>query len=156
MQDPSDFYAWTQSLHCRMWNVQFIFVSAKSCQGKANEVAKCTLRPIVGTMKLHAVAGKGNSWVSVGNNSCYCDICMLESFTCEAWRDESLTTTQQVSMPNIITAAIGIIQAHACGKSRQYQAHWRTFKHTLNDFVVLWNVRYHCNPNLCNHLYVPT
>ena len=97
-------------------------MSAKSCQEKTSEVAKVTLRPIVGTIKLHAVAGKGNSLVSVRNTSCYCDICMLESFTCETWRDESLTTTQQVSMPNI-TAAIGKIQAYACGKSRQYQAH---------------------------------
>ena len=102
IQDPSDFYAWTQSSHCHMRSVQFIFVSAKSCQEKASEVAKVILWPIVGTMKLHAVAGKGNLLVSVCNTSCYCDICMSESFTCETWRDESLATTQQVSMPNIM------------------------------------------------------
>ena len=61
IQDPSDFYAWTQSSHCQMQNVQFIFVSAKSCQEKASEVAKFTLRPIVGTRKLHPVVGKGDS-----------------------------------------------------------------------------------------------
>ena len=40
IQDPSDLYAWTQSSHCHIRNVQFIFVSAKSCQEKASEVAQ--------------------------------------------------------------------------------------------------------------------
>ena len=64
----------TQSPHCDMRNVQFRFVSTETCQEKVSEIGKLILKPITGTMKIHAVAGKGNSIVAVRSTSCYCEI----------------------------------------------------------------------------------
>lgn len=99
IQDPTDFFAWTQSNHCNMRNVKFIFVSSETCQQKAEELNKLSLRPVAGTMKIHAVVGKGDSTVSVRNTSCYCDICLPGLVTCDTWREESLTIQQKKSRP---------------------------------------------------------
>ena len=70
--------------------VKFIFVSTESCQEKAAKLAKQKLKAIGGTMKLHAVKGKGNSAVAVRETSCYCETCIASSSTCESWRNETI------------------------------------------------------------------
>lgn len=42
-------------------------------------------------MKIHAVAGQGNSKVCVRNTSCYCGMCVSLDSVCETWRLECLT-----------------------------------------------------------------
>lgn len=99
IQDPSDFYAWSQSTHCSMKSVRFMFVSAEDCQKKAMELAKVKLKPIHGTMKLHAAKGKGNSIVAIRDTSCYCDTCVTYD-TCDTWRN--VTTVSSASEePNV-------------------------------------------------------
>ena len=78
-----------------MRNVKFSFVSTETCQEKVSETEKLTLKPITGTMKIHAAAWKGNSIVAVRSTSCYCEICKSASFTCDTWRHESLKNVQQ-------------------------------------------------------------
>lgn len=98
IQDPFDFYAWSQSSNCSMKNVSFVFVSSEECEKKAVETGKLHLKPITGTMKIHSVLGKGNNSVSVRNTSCYCKICVSDdSETCGTWRDETLV--QKSSKP---------------------------------------------------------
>lgn len=97
IQDTSDFYAWTQSPHCTMKSVKFIFVSTERCQEKAIEIGKLKLKPISGTMKIHAVKGKGNSNIAVRNTSCYCEICIVSSSsTCSTWRNETVEPRSEI------------------------------------------------------------
>lgn len=92
IQDPMDFFAWTQSPYCNLKSIKFIFLSTEDCQKKFQEVSGQRLRPIPGTMKLHAVAGQDDSVTSIAvrNTSCYCGTCLSETFTCNSWRIESL------------------------------------------------------------------
>ena len=55
IQDPNEFYDWSQSSYCSMSNVQFHFVSKNECEATAVSESKTNPKPIKGTMKIHAV-----------------------------------------------------------------------------------------------------
>ncbi|CAC5405224.1 unnamed protein product [Mytilus coruscus] len=63
IQDPHDFYAWTQSQSCSLKSIKLIFLPKDQCENKSKLISEQKLRPIPGTMKLHAVAEKGNAVV---------------------------------------------------------------------------------------------
>ncbi|KAH3706166.1 hypothetical protein DPMN_065547 [Dreissena polymorpha] len=88
IQDSNDFYAWTQSEFCTMSNVKFVFVDTAKCQEKANALSQLKLKPVRGTMKVHAVKGKGNSMIAIRNTSCYCQECINPETSCKTWMDE--------------------------------------------------------------------
>ncbi|XP_052257645.1 uncharacterized protein LOC127862523 [Dreissena polymorpha] len=88
IQDASGFYSWakeTSSFH----NVEFKFVTDKEISDKTIVIAKyaANLRPVKGTMKLHAVVGQGNFKIFVRDTSCYCVGC-LSGVRCDDWRAE--------------------------------------------------------------------
>ncbi|CAC5359819.1 unnamed protein product [Mytilus coruscus] len=93
IQDPHDFYAWTQSQSCSLKSIKFIFLPKDQCENKSKLISEQKLRPIPGTMKLHAVAEKGNAVVAVRNTSCYCVTCLSDEFTCENWQLERVLKT---------------------------------------------------------------
>ena len=102
-----------------MRNVKFNFVSTETCQEKVSEIEKFTLKPIIETMKIDAVATKENYMVAV-RSIIYCEICKLASFTCDTWRHESLKNVQQktkkipkssVPMPTVVETN-GIYHVH--------------------------------------------
>lgn len=61
----------------------------KEISDKTIVIAKdaANLRPVKGTMKLHAVVGQGNSKIFVRDTSCYCVGC-LSGVRCDDWRAE--------------------------------------------------------------------
>jgi hypothetical protein len=123
IQDPSDFYAWSQSVNCTMKNVKFVFVSTEECENKAKENNQLNLKPIVGTMKLHAVVGKGDNCVAVRNTSCYCTTCLShESATCSTWRNETLVSkvTAQSSNEDESSANKPGVQSITTEKAERY------------------------------------
>ena len=83
IQEAKDFFAWAQS--SSMSAVKFLFVSKDECEQKAAELKKLSLKPIKGTMEVHAVSGQGHSTVMTRAVSCYCDLCLEGSF-CTGWR----------------------------------------------------------------------
>ncbi|XP_069109647.1 uncharacterized protein [Argopecten irradians] len=87
IQDASDFYEWTQSDTCSMQNVKFRFVAKERCESTASELQNLHLKPVKGTMKIHAVVGLGDNGISVRNVSCYCDAC-IEWNLCSLWEKE--------------------------------------------------------------------
>ena len=68
-----------------------MYVSQSDCQEKANNVNMWDVKPVKGTMKMHAVVGKGNNMIMTSSVSCYCTDCLcdnqerckLNSWTCQ-------------------------------------------------------------------------
>ena len=87
IQDAQDFHAW--AIQSSLKKVNFIFVSTQKCQKEAEAMKRTTLKPIKGTMKIHAVAGLGESKIMVRETSCYCKKCLSALYACERWREES-------------------------------------------------------------------
>ena len=65
IQDATDFYAWTQSTHCTMTNVQFRFIPREACEQTTAEINTWGAKAVRGTMKIHAVKGLGDNRVLV-------------------------------------------------------------------------------------------
>ena len=63
IQSALDFFAWTQSPSCNLQNVSFLYVAKEECEEKAYIHAQRTLKPVTGTMKIHAVIGHGKCTV---------------------------------------------------------------------------------------------
>ena len=78
IQDAEDFFKWTQSENCSMKTVHFMFVQSSVCQQKSAALSMHEIKPVKGTMKLHAVVGKGNNTISTSNVSCYCEECISD------------------------------------------------------------------------------
>ena len=91
-------HSWPQS--SSMSAVKFLFVSKDECEQKAAELKKLSLKPMKGTMEVHAVSGQGNSTVMTRAVSCYCDLCLEGSF-CTGWRKVVVVSeVQQQSAPD--------------------------------------------------------
>ena len=91
IQDANGFYQWAKS--SSMKNVTFVFVPSTECDKKRTELNEwqSALKPIKGTMKLHAVVGLGNSKVKVRDVSCYCAEC-LSGDLCNGWSEATTRT----------------------------------------------------------------
>ncbi|KAH3860105.1 hypothetical protein DPMN_022998 [Dreissena polymorpha] len=88
IQDSDDFYAWTQSEFSTMNNVKCVIVETAKCQEKANALSQLKLKPVRGTVKVHAVKGKGNSMIAIRSTSCYCQECFHPETSFKTWMDE--------------------------------------------------------------------
>lgn len=89
IQDATDFFVWAnEKSSCK--NVLFRYVEESAITDKVGKVSQYLndLRPIKGTMKLHAIAGNGKSSVFVRETSCYCLNC-LSGERCDTWRKET-------------------------------------------------------------------
>lgn len=84
IQDAHDFFAW--AVQSSMKEVTFIFVDKDKCKQKADEFAKCNVKPVKDTMKLHAIV-YCNLAFRTSTTSCYCDQC-LEGAFCTSWAFE--------------------------------------------------------------------
>lgn len=139
IQDALDFFAWTQSDKCSLSSVKFIFLSKEDCEQKTNEMSTLQLKPVQGTMKIHAVAGLGNSTVAVRNTSCYCQICLSESFTCQTWREESVSKSNEKVVTKIaeITDTPPSEEIVSDGRDVERQTLLcASEKYSENDFVI--------------------
>ncbi|KAH3706525.1 hypothetical protein DPMN_065912 [Dreissena polymorpha] len=95
IQDPAEFHAWTQSTHCTMKNVDFIFVSSEECTRKAEELGRVVIKPVPGTMKLHAIVGGLElTNVYVANVSCYYPQCRTGDM-CEHWKKVTISRCER-------------------------------------------------------------
>ena len=94
IQDSDDFFAWANEKSTFV-HVTFKFISEVTINEKVSQIADYSdkLRPIKGTMKLHAVKGKGNSTVVVRETTCYCQGCLSDN-NCETWREEKKNAKQ--------------------------------------------------------------
>ena len=88
IQSASDFHAWTQSTACNLRNIKFEYITKENCEATAEEIKTWPTKPIKGTMKLHAVIGRGEGKVLVNEVSCYCNSCMHGDM-CPGWREEN-------------------------------------------------------------------
>lgn len=98
IQDAEEFYDWTQSPSCSFRNVHFLYVSSSECQKKADEVSKFDIKPIKGTMRIHAVVGKGADRIMTASVSCYCTECIGDG-ECKAnqWNTRMLIVSEKAS-----------------------------------------------------------
>jgi hypothetical protein len=90
IQDATDFYKW--AINSSMKNVQFRFVSSEKCRETEIRIQSNPVKPVKGTMRIHAVIGQGESRIKVREVSCYCTDCLVGG-SCDAWDDE-FTRTQ--------------------------------------------------------------
>lgn len=110
IQDPSDFYAWTQSLVTS--EMDFIFVSKTDCTNASEVLDKLckTVRPVRGTMKLHAVYGQGEGIIQAAPTSCYCERCFDPSTGtmhchCDLWETRRIESVKHVSQESANTTS---------------------------------------------------
>ena len=89
IQNAKDLFQWATE-KSSFTNVSFRFISDDSIAEKVIKMSNSSnlLRPIKGTMKLHAVAGEGSSKVLVRETSCYCEACLFGN-RCTNWKQES-------------------------------------------------------------------
>jgi hypothetical protein len=94
IQDALDFFKWANEKSSFV-NVIFKYVPDTDITIKISslEGSQSLLRPVKGTMKLHAVVGTGNSNIFVRETSCYCVRCLTDEM-CDTWRKE---TTRKLS-----------------------------------------------------------
>ena len=59
IQDAEDFFAWGQSQRSDS-AIEYIYVPKRSCEESQTLVAAMPVKPVKGTMKLHAVVPLGN------------------------------------------------------------------------------------------------
>jgi hypothetical protein len=103
IQDAYEFFAWTQSSDCSMKIVEFVFVSGEECQKKTEEIGRTVVKPIQGTMKLHAVVGgKEPGVVHVADVSCYCVHCRTGEL-CSHWKSAQLIRSDRTPNETEIT-----------------------------------------------------
>lgn len=91
IQDASDFYAWSQSDACNLKSISFTYIDKAVCEENSVEISTWPAKPVKGTMKVHAVIGRGNSKLLVRDTSCYCEKCLAGEDMCPGWREESVT-----------------------------------------------------------------
>lgn len=96
IQDGEEFYQWCQSPFCSLKNVHFLYVPSTECQLKADHVNQYDIKPIKGTMKIHAVVGKGADKILSSTVSCYCTDCINDK-ECKSnqWTSESLIVSKK-------------------------------------------------------------
>lgn len=94
IQDPHDFYAWTQGPSCNLKNIQFTFIEKERCEETAREIERWPCKAVKGTMKLHSVVGRGQGKILVNEVSCYCNECMTGTM-CAAWKEEKTNDVQR-------------------------------------------------------------
>lgn len=114
IQDAEDFFAWAQSSNIR--SIKFFFVQKDTCDQEAENLKKCTLLPVKGTMTLHACR-KGNDDLYVSNTSCYCDVC-LRGELCSHWKKANISrkiSTEEQSEQQ--TRAQNITHGETCEQS---------------------------------------
>ena len=73
IQDGLEFFNWTQSSICSMNTVAFLYVASVECSEKSQELNMYGIKPVKGTMKIHAVIFKGNNQIGKSSISCYCE-----------------------------------------------------------------------------------
>ena len=103
IQEADDLFKWTQSEHCSMKNVKFIFVQTSLCQEKSNAISNFEIKPIKGTMRIHSVIGKGNNAIITSTVSCYCDKCISHIYQeCKSnqWTHELLDVMDKTNNVN--------------------------------------------------------
>lgn len=88
--DAKGFYEWGKT--SSLTNVTFRFVSSEKCMAKAKVLTEKTIKPVKGTMKLHAVIGQGDSRILTRDTSCYCVACLNpeSSNMCDMWTPASM------------------------------------------------------------------
>ena len=94
IQDPHDFYAWTQGPSCNLKNIQFTFIEKERCEETAREIEGWPSKAVKGTMKLHSVIGRGQGKILANEVSCYCIGCMTGTM-CAAWKEEKTNDVQR-------------------------------------------------------------
>ena len=55
-----------------------MFVHSSMFQQKSAVLSMYEIKPVKGTMKLHAVIGKGNNTITTSKVSCYCVECISD------------------------------------------------------------------------------
>ena len=96
IQDPLEFFVWSQETQNEI-KIRYLFVSSeetKVCKKLLQERAD-TLKPVVGTMKVHAVNGLEENKMAVRNISFFCYSCLtamqFEEKSCfDGWSTHNL------------------------------------------------------------------
>lgn len=97
IQDPEEFMTWAKQ--STMKGVHFFFVKKEDCEKKFDETKSCKLKPVKGTMNLHACKRDMNLLVT-SQTSCYCDCC-LKHLHCENWSITSAYDDEISEVPTV-------------------------------------------------------
>ena len=87
IQDADDFYSWAENGSIKA--ISFFFVRKADCEEQAEELRKCALQPVKGTMSLHTSTKQGVNLL-IANTSCYCDNCIEKEY-CQHWTNANVT-----------------------------------------------------------------
>ena len=98
IQDAEDFLKWTQTENCSMKTMHFMFVQSSISQQKSAPLSMYEMKPVKGTMQLHAVIGKGNNTINFSNVNCHCEECISDQ-ECKSnqWAQETLEVKDKSS-----------------------------------------------------------
>jgi hypothetical protein len=100
IQDANDFYNWASQ---SSKGIKFVYVSQDTTKAKQAEFSGLVLKPVKGTMKLHAVgvdASQNTTRLMTRSTSCYCNVCNQGSF-CDTWDKHQMEYIQAAEVePN--------------------------------------------------------
>ena len=100
IQDAQDFFKWANTA---LDGVQCVFVPSRACEEEQEQIngRETVIKPVPGTMKLHAATHDGR--MKVKNTSCYCETCIRGEY-CDNWRTvDSTRATIDGKPPEIET-----------------------------------------------------
>ncbi|XP_060564531.1 uncharacterized protein LOC132723774 [Ruditapes philippinarum] len=85
IQNAEDFYTWGSNSGM---SAKFLYVSTEETKRKHDEMSLIKIKPLKGTMKLHAVGAPDTDGILMTREtSCYCHICLSGSY-CNSWNKE--------------------------------------------------------------------
>ena len=128
IQDAYGFYAWACGESCTMINVRFLFVSKEECSDMSSRLENVRAVKVKGTMKIHAVAGRGDGVIAIRDVRCYCEDC-VQGTLCSTWSQAHEMTTDE-SKPVENTESTQCTHLVAAGDSES------TCDYNKGDYVV--------------------
>ncbi|KAK6186926.1 hypothetical protein SNE40_006182 [Patella caerulea] len=95
IQDAHDFFSWAVQ---NQKSIQYIFYSQSEYDKMVESISSLKLKPVPGTMKLHAICNRDNI-LYTRTTSCYCGPCLvMADGMCEGWNAVALPNTKNLTV----------------------------------------------------------
>lgn len=102
IQDANDFFAWGMAQE--QSKMHYIYIPSSSCQASRTDLDTMSIKPVKGTMQVHAVVPTGGGSIAVRNTSCFCIQCFSDGCfhpSCEGWKEHTLISDVEHGEPDI-------------------------------------------------------
>jgi hypothetical protein len=98
IQNAEDFFKWGKGQENS--NLKYIFVDKSECDEAKLEISDMTVKPLKGTLQIHAVVPLGDGKIATRETSCYCEKCFSGGkfdIGCSEWKRQVLISENSAS-----------------------------------------------------------